>query len=266
MINNDKHFAMYYKSLCTAVILFVFILSGYCQVAVKNKPKDEKFPYSKGSLLFSKDNVKMEYVKNTEVRLDTIRVKNPTSFPVYLGKKPMANYLSCTIIPDTLLPGGEGIIIVGFDAAKKNDYGYCYESIFIPTNDTGTAEKFFFVMAYVEEDFSSLTKEDREKAPAIVFDNEQYDFGKIKSGTKIKYAYTFTNKGKSDLIIRRTKATCGCTATEPLKSVLKPGESSQINIVFDSSGLKGEQHKTVFVYCNDPRYSTAALHIKGTVE
>lgn len=252
-------------------ILFMVIgciIAGTVFAQRDNVTKDDnkKFPFKKGSLLFSKDNVKMDYVKNTEIRRDTLLVKNPTKGSIYLGVKPLPAYLSCTIVPDTLKPGKEGKLIVAFDAKKKNDYGYCFESLNILTNDTVVPEKYFFVMAYIEEDFSGLTKEQRENAPKIEFEKESYNFGSIKAGEKLKYAYKFTNKGKSDLIIRRTKASCGCTATEPEKSLLKPGESSQINIVFDSSGLKGEQHKTVFVYCNDPRYSTVALHFTGDVK
>jgi len=30
--------------------------------------------------------------------------------------------------------------------------------------------------------------------------------------------------------------------------------------------MTGHQHKTVYVYNNDPRYSTVALHIEGEIE
>ena len=251
-----------------SLIIFMNVLS-YAPVSAQkqtfSKSDSKKYPFQKGSVIFDKDNIKMSYVKNTEIRKDTIRMKNIAGFPVHLSLKQIPEYLSCQIVPDTLKPGSEGQIFIAFDAPKKHDYGYCFESLNFITNDTAVPEKYFFLMAYIEEDFSGLTKEQIDNAPRIKFEKETYDFGKMKSGEKLTYAYKFTNTGKSDLIIRKTKASCGCTTTEPEKPLLKPGESSQINIIFDSTGFKGDQHKTVFVYCNDPRYSTVALHFTGIV-
>lgn len=227
---------------------------------------EKKFPAKKGNLRLSKDNVKMNYVKNTEIRIDTILVYNEWDKPISMNFSLTKNYLECSAKPGSLKPGQEGMIIVKYNASLKNDWGYVYENFNIVTNDTLEPSKSIFVMVYIEEDFSKLSKEQRDAAPKIVFEKEKFVFPKTKSGEKINYSFKFKNEGKSDLIIRKTKASCGCTATEPEKSVLKPGESSSINIVFDTKNMTGNQHKTVYVYNNDPRYSTVALHIEGEIE
>ena len=45
-----------------------------------------------------------------------------------------------------------------------------------------------------------------EDAPKIVFEKTFYDFGDTFSGEDLKYSFTFTNKGKSMLIIDKVKA------------------------------------------------------------
>ncbi|MCX6269903.1 MAG: DUF1573 domain-containing protein [Bacteroidetes bacterium] len=255
------------RILLSATLITGLFLTGLAQKPLDKKAgTDKKYPYRRGNLLVSKDNVKMNYVKNTEIRKDTILLKNPWNRPFYLGYKPVPEYMKVKIQPDTLLPGQEGAVYISFDAAKKADFGYCYENLMLSTNDTIEAEKYFFVMVYIEEDFGNLSAAERANGPRIVFKNETYDFGKVKSGTKVKYAFQFTNQGKKDLIIRRTKASCGCTASEPEKNLLKPGESSQINVVFDSTGLTGDEKKSIFVYSNDARYSTVTLQLTGKVE
>ncbi len=228
--------------------------------------KDSAYPYSKGNLLFNKEHVKMNYVKNTEIRRDSLLFINNSSRPLTLSLKPTPAYMECSVSPPVLEPGMTGKIMIDFNAAKKDDFGYSYESVVLMTNDSIEPEKFFFVMVYIEEDFSGLTKEQRDNAPGISFKNEIYEYGTIRQGEKVDCYFEFSNKGKSDLIIRKTKASCGCTATEPEKVLLKPGESSKIHVVFDSTGLTGEQQKTVYVYSNDPRYSTVALQLKGIVK
>ena len=81
----------------------------------------------------------------------------------------------------------------------------------------------------------------------------------------MNYSFEFTNTGKSDLIIRKTKASCGCTASNPEKTLLKPGETSNINISFNSTGRTGSQHKNVTVITNDPVNFNTVLNIEGEV-
>ena len=257
------------KKIILAVTTAFMLVSGAinAQVNVKKaESPDNRYPFVKGNLLLSKDNVKLNYVKNTEIRLDTLKLKNIGNKPMTLGFQSLPPHMNAVAQPALLAPKQEGIVVVKYNAALKNDYGYSYENLNIVTNDAPDSLKSIFVMVYLEEDFTGLSKEQMENAPRISFKEEKLEFGKIKAGDRIKHSFVFTNTGKSDLIIRKTKASCGCTASEPAKSLLKPGESSTIDINFDSAGLKGDQHKTVFVYNNDPRYSTVALHITGVVE
>ncbi|MDA3820608.1 MAG: DUF1573 domain-containing protein, partial [Candidatus Delongbacteria bacterium] len=61
-------------------------------------------------------------------------------------------------------------------------------------------------------------------------------------------------------------ASCGCTATQPEKSIIKPGESSFIKVTFNSGGRRGKQRKTITIIANDPEQSTTRLRIEGTVK
>ena len=73
------------------------------------------------------------------------------------------------------------------------------------------------------------------------------------------------NEGKSNLIIRKTKASCGCTAIAPENNVIAPGESTKIKTTFNSAGKKGVQNKTITVITNDPENTTIILNVKGEV-
>lgn len=227
---------------------------------------EKQFPYKKGNLRFSRESIKMNYVKSTETRKDSLEIYNAGNKAIDMTVKQMTNYLKLDVSPARLEPGKKGVFVLSYNAQAKGDYGNSYEGVTIYTNDSIEPDKYFFVMAYVEEDFSGLSKEDRDNAPKIKFDREGYDFGKVKNGVKINYSFEFTNMGKRDLIIRKTKASCGCTATDPEKTVLKPGERSKINVSIDTSSLHGEQSKSVFVFCNDPIYSAVTLQLTGIVE
>ena len=91
----------------------------------------------------------------------------------------------------------------------------------------------------------------QKKAEDVVkFKELTHDFGKIKQGDKVTYAFKFTNTGKSPLIIKDAIASCGCTKPEWPHTPVKPGESAAIKVTFNSLGKMGLQDKQVTITAN----------------
>lgn len=100
--------------------------------------------------------------------------------------------------------------------------------------------------------------------PAIEFEKDLYDFGRILQGEKVSYSFKFTNSGKSDLVISKVTSSCGCTVGSFPKEPIRSGESGKIEVKFDSEGRKGFQSKTVTVLSNS-QPSASTLRIKAKV-
>jgi hypothetical protein len=92
-----------------------------------------------------------------------------------------------------------------------------------------------------------------------------HDFGTIQQGDKPNYDFAFKNTGESDLIITSAKGSCGCTVPEYPKTPIKPGESGNIKVSFDSKGKSGATTKTVSIMCNTAE-GTKILTIKANIE
>ena len=103
-----------------------------------------------------------------------------------------------------------------------------------------------------------------EGAPKMKFDNDVYDFGKIKQGEKVIYDFTFTNTGKTPLIISNAVATCGCTVPEIPKEPIAAGAKGKINVVFNSTGKNGLQDKVVTITANTIPAETK-IHLIGEI-
>ncbi|OFX22269.1 MAG: hypothetical protein A2033_07275 [Bacteroidetes bacterium GWA2_31_9] len=86
--------------------------------------------------------------------------------------------------------------------------------------------------------------------PEIKFQKLEHDFGAIIDGEKVSYTFKFENTGGSDLVITSAKGSCGCTVPKFSKEPIPAGKSGEIEIIFDSSGKSGVQHKTVTVLAN----------------
>ncbi|MFZ6052436.1 DUF1573 domain-containing protein [Halocola ammonii] len=102
-------------------------------------------------------------------------------------------------------------------------------------------------------------------APAIQFENKEFDFGTVIEGEKVKHTFKFINEGKSPLLITEVNPSCGCTTTKGWpKKPISPGESGEIEIEFDSNRRPGETSKTISVITNSVP-STTILKLKGLV-
>lgn len=102
-------------------------------------------------------------------------------------------------------------------------------------------------------------------AQKATVETANYDFGNITQGETVSYEYKITNNGKAPLVIEKVKASCGCTAAEPDKNELAPGESTIIKVSFNSTGRSGKQNKNVFVYTNDPNAKELKLSFAGNI-
>ncbi len=89
-------------------------------------------------------------------------------------------------------------------------------------------------------------------APTVIeFDKDVYNFGEVTDGEKVEHTFRFTNAGETELVLIDVKGTCGCTVPENWpKSPIAPGESGEIDVVFNSAGKVGNVQKSIRVEAN----------------
>ncbi|MBA5628472.1 DUF1573 domain-containing protein [Moheibacter lacus] len=91
---------------------------------------------------------------------------------------------------------------------------------------------------------------DPATAAVLTFESETYDFGNLPAAAKVDHYFKFTNTGKSPLIIKDAKGSCGCTVPEFPKEPIAPGATDSIKITYDAGSQKGRQQKTVTLTTN----------------
>jgi hypothetical protein len=121
----------------------------------------------------------------------------------------------------------------------------------------------------VNEDNLSKSKERDSKAKEglaeMTFVSKEFNFGTIDEGDVIDAVFEFENTGKSDLIITKAKASCGCTVPEwPRNKAIKPGEKGQIKAQFRSKGKRNKQNKSVTLTVNTLS-GKEVIYVKGFV-
>jgi hypothetical protein len=232
------------------------------------KPLTVEDVYKKqmGLIRIVKDHVSFGRVFTTDVKTETIDIINTSNDPVTLAFDQVAPHLKIDAVPGTMRGGEKGKIRITYNVATKNDFGFTMDYFYLKQNNKTDYNNRISLDATIDEDFSKLTPEDKAKAPKIKFNEMTFAFGKIKQGAVVNYTFDFVNEGKNDLFIRKTSASCGCTAPVPTKGAIAGGKKGSIQVSFNSAGKMGEQNKTVTVYTNDPTNPFVTLWIKGVVE
>ncbi len=103
------------------------------------------------------------------------------------------------------------------------------------------------------------------QAPEIAFERTHHDFGKMTADRKASTRFKVTNKGNANLQITAVNPSCGCTSTVLGAWNLKPGESSDVEAVFDPHGQRGLVRKSLTVVSNDPKNPNALLTFEANV-
>lgn len=89
-----------------------------------------------------------------------------------------------------------------------------------------------------------------KKMPIITFEKVTHDFGFVTKGERLSYSFKFKNTGKSNLIISYVESSCGCTTSSPPKAPIKPGDSGEIKVTFDSKTKNGKTTSQVLITAN----------------
>lgn len=234
---------------------------------VDNPQKPELlYRYNLEGLKFKNSTIQLNNIYDWQIVSDTVYFFNTRKDSVQIGVNYTPAHITVTC-PDTkAAPGQQGKLIITYDAPKKNDYGHSYESIILSIDNKRDYKNRLSVTANITEDFSKLSKKQLANAPVASFEKKEISFGDIKPKEKATCDFKLTNTGKSDLIIRKTRASCGCTAVALGQNTIAPGESTVIRATFDSTGKSGRQYKTITVITNDPKSPEYMLTISGNIK
>ncbi len=96
-------------------------------------------------------------------------------------------------------------------------------------------------------------------------DKESIDFGNMNQNESRDTQVTVTNKGGATLVISEVNADCGCTVPTLARQKLSPGESTVIDINFNSKKFHGHVTKLVHVISNDPDFPDKSIYIQADV-
>lgn len=226
---------------------------------------EEEYRYQMGNVRFKTNHVSFGTIYKGQPQTRVVEFINTGAQAVNLELKDLPPHISVSVPKNNVKPNDKGLIEITYLSEKKDDWDFIIDRLPVYMNGESDRNFRLIVSANIQEDFSQLSSEEKELAPQIDFENTTFNFDKLQQGEKVDHEYEFTNTGKSDLVIRKVRASCGCTAIITDQKIIKPGEKGTIKVSFNSAGKLGAQNKTVTVITNDPEHPREILWIRGEV-
>jgi len=77
--------------------------------------------------------------------------------------------------------------------------------------------------------------------------------------------FKYENVGQTPVHFKSVKASCSCTAAQPQKNEVAPGEKGDITATFKIGAARGTAVKTVTVETDDPAHPSTVLTLKAVI-
>lgn len=228
--------------------------------------KEENLDHKVGDLSVKSKHINFGYLFKGKTSVQTLTIANHTNENMDIALGDIPEHLAAYIYPSSLEPGKFGQIEIHYNTNLIDDWDVVIDRLVVFINGKELKKDKFAVTANIREDFSILSEESLQNAPVAYFELSNHNFDTISARKTVKCSFTLKNRGKSDLIIRALKPSCGCTIAKLKKKVLHPGASTKIEASFDPNGKTGEFKNSIAVITNDPnsykQYLTAEGYIK----
>lgn len=109
-----------------------------------------------------------------------------------------------------------------------------------------------------------------KKGPRIEFiGGPSHYFGNISDKRDATHTFRFRNAGRRPLIITMATANCGCTVPSITKEPIKPGDTSEMKVIFHTTDRSGAFQKTIYIVSNAPgnipEREPYEVYISGTI-
>ena len=150
---------------------------------------------------------------------------------------------------NALLPGEETSIEVKFNSVGYS--GPTEQYVYVNTDDAENPILKFTVKAQVIRS---------SEGPYA-----SWNFGEIKAGQIVRHNFVMKNASKNTLNILEVRTSCGCTGSKIQKNTLLSGESTILEVQFNSKGYAGPAEKSIYVQTDNLDKPLLTFIIKAEV-
>lgn len=202
---------------------------------------------------------------NKAARTRTLAVYNESDEPIQLTVRDLPKHIGVSVSPTTIKPKTEGKVMFTYDAGKVKDWGMRRDKvqIFVNGKESKMQNNSISLLADIWEDFSGMSRKEKEAAGEIEIDGTGLDFGRGEMAREMMV--TIRNTGRQKLTIRKIQndkpEMFECKLENP---VIKPGEATTLIIVYHPEKCKQSNiSHHITIISNDPSNSRVIINMSA---
>lgn len=202
----------------------------------RKKSLRELYPFIyDNSLALRNNKLTLNYIDQGSSKGEETDVVNISKKAASVTFKNVTPGLTIKVEPNPIPANGKAVLSYSVDTKKnKNtEWGKVIYTTEVLINGQNSG-KTISVDAYIKENFSNLSEQQKKDSPLPMLSNSSKDFGKIKRGDILKTSVTIKNQGKSELQIYKSESNIeGVTIKSPMR--VSPGKSEEVAIEINTS-------------------------------
>lgn len=229
-----------------------------------------RYPVEAGNARLSNAMTPFGQTTKGRVLAAAVNIYNPTDRPMRPAVDSLPPYVNALFRPEVINPGEQGTLSLTAYTDRCHDYGVITDRfILIPDSENAPeARTPIATTVIVNEDFSSLTPEDRANAPVATVSEKTVNFDRLTPGKhKETRTFTITNTGGRTLIIRRIFTADPALDVQLRQTKIAPGKSATVRLTVDCSLLQASRplNARVNIIANAPAEPSQAVRVIGEV-
>ena len=235
---------------------------------LSNRLPEESFSHRMGAGLRVKNRALnfFDVYPNRANRTRAMAVYNEGDEPIRLAFRNMPKHIAVQVEPEVLQPKTEGKVMVTFLTSKCKDWGLHHDrfEVYVKGHETAMEDNTVAVSADIWEDFSTLSRKERDQAPQIEVEGTSLDFG--ENDEPRTREVVITNTGHSKLHIRKIQNDLPKVFVTAIgDDVIKAGETTTLTIRFEPSQtqLNTVNHHLTII-SDDPSNSRVIINMTAS--
>jgi hypothetical protein len=169
-------------------------------------------------------------------------------------------------VQEFVRPNERGLLKLIYDSRPRKDLGFFEDQLTVSWQGINASGITFDVLADLFEYFPPIPKNQLNEVAQLYIQQKEVDLREISSKSLVRRTVTISNRGKKQLEIRKIQGNCECLTIEAPKTILEPGESMDLRLVFDPIGRKGIDQRNIYIFSNDPLNPVQLIVLKSRIE
>ncbi|MEQ8519968.1 MAG: DUF1573 domain-containing protein [Cytophagales bacterium] len=150
---------------------------------------------------------------------------------------------------EPVLPGQEGKIKASYNS--KGRPGVFNKTITITSNADEPSKRLTIKGNVIRKPVQpKYSTEELAASPAIGFDNDFFNLGKVEVGQSVVKKLIIENSGKSELKLKDLQSSCNCVTVLSAPESIKPGETAEMEVNI-TPRVKTKRDEKIYIFSND---------------